>query len=369
MALGYCEAILFHQKYLTLNNTPENKITPAGLIKMLLEKGAQVNIPNGLHLNDEAGHIRDIRLKAYTRTTPEDMSNSTGCDINVIPAYAETTIDTTSITSYGIHFNNSTIARYCNEASEMIRVNGAPTPFMREHLAYLAASMNGFIGKINQTLLSQVAWGVNQVSGSNAAVAVNFNNDSTVNDFGEGWTKVLSDYAANEGQDRPLVVGSGLINSAVIQSMIPAMTQYADLNNNAAAGTIDYYYDLYAAAALGTNQFGVFQPGTIGLVQLDRWKGFQAARIANSTFWNMAMPFSLPGGDGLMGNFFFDVQLKEIDCEQEIQVGYETQTVSTGYQLLLSKRYALWQIPADSYKAADRLTGNRGSLRYTATNS
>jgi hypothetical protein len=369
MVLGYCEALLYHQKYLTLNNTPENKITPVGLTKMLLEKGAQVNVPDGLNLNDQAGHIKDIRLKAYTRTTPEQMGSTTACDIDVIPAYAETTIDTTSITSFGIHFNNSTIARYCNEASEMIRVNGAPTPFMREHLAYLAAAMNGFIGKINQTLLSQVVWGTNQVNGLNTATTVNFNDDSTVNNFGEGWTKVLSDYAQNEGQGTPLVIGSGLINSAMIQAMIPAMTQYASVNNNAAAGMADYYYDLYAGAAWGTNQFGVFQPGTIGLVQLDRWKGFQATKLGNSTFWNMAMPFALPGAEELFGNFFFDVQLKEIDCEQEITVGYETETVSTGYQLLLSKRYALWQIPANSYQAADRLTGNRGSLRYTATNS
>ena len=73
---------------------------------------------------------------------------------------------------------------------------------MQEHLAGLLAALPGFVGKIDQTILSGITWGTNVVTGANTATTVNFNDDSTVNLFSEGWTKIMSDYAANEGQGK-----------------------------------------------------------------------------------------------------------------------------------------------------------------------
>jgi hypothetical protein len=83
----------------------------------------------------------------------------------------------------------------------------------------------------------------------------------------------------------------------------------------------------------------------------------------------MAVPLNLPGADGMLGMLNIDFQLKEIDCPQETTVGYEETTLGAGYSLIMSKRFALWQVPSDAYLSTDRLTGNNGSLRYTATNS
>lgn len=370
MALGYCPAMLQHMKYVIGINAPEHKITPSGFLRATLEKGAQATpIADSLALANTAGHIKDLRLKYYQRTTPTQMSTADNCDIDLVQAYDEITIDTTSIVKFGLHFDQATIARYCDEASATVAIGGAPTKFMQEHLAGLMAAMNGFVGKIDQTLLGQIVWGTNAVSGNNASTTVNFNDDSTVNNFSEGWTKVLTDYRFNEGQGKPIVVGSGLIDSAAVQAMMPGMTQYAQLNNSAASGAFDYYHDIYAAATVGSNQFGVFMPGTFGMVELDRYKGFRAQQLGLSTFWNMAMPFELPGSEGILGMLNIDFQLRELDCPTETTVGYDSVTLGAGYSLIMSKRFALWQVPSDAFLASDRLTGNNGALRYTATNS
>lgn len=370
MALGYCPAVLNHMKYIIGENAPEHKITPSGFLKAAIEKGANATpVQDALSLSNTAGHIKDLRLKYYNRTIPSQMSTSDNCDIDLVQAYDEITIDTTSIVKFGLHFDDSTIARYCDEASKSINIGGAPTPFMQEHLAGLMAAMNGFVSKIDQTLLGQVVWGKNAVTGNNTAVSVNFNDDSTVNLFTEGYTKLLNDYALNEGQGTPIVVGSGLINAAMIQSKIAGLTQYSPLNNGAAANSFDYYHDINSQTSWGTNQFGVFMPGTFGLVELDRYRGFRAKKLGLSTFWNMAVPLNMPGADGLLQMMYIDFQLRELDCAQEATVGYETTTLDAGYSLIMSKRFALWQVPNDAFLAGDRLTGNNGSLRYTAANS
>jgi hypothetical protein len=370
MALGYCQAVLNHMKYIIGENAPEHKITPSGFLKAALEKGANATpVQDALSLSNTAGHIKDLRLKYYNRTIPSQMSTSDNCDIDLVQAYDEITIDTTSIVKFGLHFDDSTIAKYCDEASRSVNIGGAPTPFMQEHLAGLMAAMNGFVSKIDQTLLGQVVWGTNAVTGNNTAVGVNFNDDSTVNLFTEGYTKLLNDYALNEGQGTPIVVGSGLINAAMIQSKIAGLTQYSPLNNGAAANSFDYYHDINSQTSWGTNQFGVFMPGTFGLVELDRYRGFRAKKLGLSTFWNMAVPLNMPGADGLLQMMYIDFQLRELDCAQEATVGYETTTLDAGYSLIMSKRFALWQVPNDAFLAGDRLTGNNGSLRYTAANS
>ena len=370
MALGYCPAVLMHMKDVIGQNAPEHKITASGFLKAGLEKGANAQpIQDSLSLANTAGHIKDLRLKYYNRTTPSQMSTSDNCDIDLVQAYSEVTIDTTSIVKFGLHFDDATIAKYCDEASRTVAIGGAPTPFMQEHLAGLMAAMNGFVSKIDQTLLGQVTWGKNAVTGANTAVSVNFNDDSTVNLFSEGYTKLLSDYAFNEGQGKPIVVGGGLVNSAMIQSMIPALTQYSPLNNGAASGAFDYYHDINSQTTWGANQFGVFMPGTFGIVELDRYRGFRAKKLGTSTFWNMAVPMNMPGADGLLQMMYIDFQLKEIDCPQEATVGYSTTTLGAGYSLIMSKRFALWQVPSDAFQSGDRLTGNNGALRYTATNA
>jgi len=369
MALGFCEALLMHMKFVAGENAPETKVTASGFLAAALEKGVQAQpIGDPFTLTNVNGHIKDLRLKYYQRTTPAQMQTSDSCDIDLLPAYDEITIDSTDVVKFAIHLDDETIARYCDEASRSVAVGDAPTPFMQEQLAVIMSSMNGFIGKIDQTLLSSVTWGVNQVSGNNNATTVNFNDDVTVNLVTEGWTKIMQDYEQNEGHGRPIVVGSG-ISAAFRHQLLAGVTNMAQVNNNALYSMLDYYLDLHSASSWGANQFGVFQPGTFGLVELNEYVGFRAGTKGTSTFFNAALPLMLPGAGEIPRMLNIDFQFKYNECITEATVGYETETINRGWTLIMKKNFALWQIPNDAYQAADRLTGNNGSLRYTATNS
>ena len=369
MALGFCPALLMHMKFVAGENAPETKVTPSGFLAALLEEGVQAQpVGDPFSLANAAGHIKDLRLKYYTRTVPGQMKTSDTCDIDLIPAYDEITIDSTDVVKFAVHLDDATVARYCDEASRSVAVGGAPTPFMQEQLAVIMSSMNGFIGKIDQTLLGDVVWGVNQVSGNNNAVTVNFNDDVTINLVTEGWTKVLQDFAMNEGYGTPIVVGSGISN-AFRHQLLAGVTNMAQVNNNALYSLLNYYHDIHAATSWGANQFGVFQRGSLGLVQLDEYVGFRAGVKGTSTFFNAAIPMALPGAGDIPRMLNIDFQFKYNDCPTEETVGYSAETIGRGYTLIMKKNFALWQIPSDAYQASDRLTGNNGSLRYTATNS
>lgn len=369
MALGFCPALLMHMKFVAGENAPETKVTPSGFLAALLEEGVQAQpVGDPFSLANAAGHIKDLRLKYYTRTVPGQMKTSDTCDIDLIPAYDEITIDSTDVVKFAVHLDDATVARYCDEASRSVAVGGAPTPFMQEQLAVIMSSMNGFIGKIDQTLLGDVVWGVNQVSGNNNAVTVNFNDDVTVNLVTEGWTKILQDFAMNEGYGTPIVVGSGISN-AFRHQLLAGVTNMAQVNNNALYSLLNYYHDIHAATSWGANQFGVFQRGSLGLVQLDEYVGFRAGVKGTSTFFNAAIPMALPGAGDIPRMLNIDFQFKYNDCPTEETVGYSAETIGRGYTLIMKKNFALWQIPSDAYQASDRLTGNNGSLRYTATNS
>jgi hypothetical protein len=65
-----------------------------------------------------------------------------------------------------------------------------------------------------------------------------------------------------------------------------------------------------------------------------------------------------------------DVQMKYIDCPTEITVGEgQPQTVNRGWQIILSKEYAMWVQPTDAYQASDPLEGTNGTLLYYIDNN
>jgi hypothetical protein len=369
---GYVGALLKHMAVLLRNNNPTRKITAPGLLGATLARGA-VARPE-IELTDPAGHYRDIRLKFQKRTTAADTSNSASCDINLVPQYSEVNIDSFQTREIGYHIDMRTIARYEREASQMVRAGGAPTAFMQEHLETLLNVIPGLVSAINTDLLSSVAWGVNAVTGTNAATTVNFNNDTNINLFSEGWTKVLNDYAFNEGFDTPVIVGGGLVNAAAIQSQFSQAVAQSALNNAAFSGAFDYHFDIQSQTTWGNNQFAVLQPGTFGLVEKDDYRGDFGYTTGPDTYFNMSIPVQLPGSGEVFRLMPFDFHLKHVNCPREVDTNYDqtygdTRTINEGFSLIIRKNFALWQMPNTMFKTGDRLAGQNGAFRYTATNA
>jgi hypothetical protein len=382
MANGYCPYVLAQLKDVAQCNTPSSKITPAGFFRLLWENRPNARIINGadaLRLDDGQGHIRDLTLKYLKRAVPGQSSTSDNCDIDIINAYTEMEIATTQYRKLSLYISDEDMARYCADASATVAVGGAPTAFMREQLDQVMALANGLIGDINRDLLTlQLAnFGINVVTGTNAATTVNFPgaNAGVDNLYTEGFTKIFQDMSLNEVCGELLIAGHGNFNVFDYQKTIACCSQLG-IDVSRITG-YRYYPDIYSQTIWGANQIGVFSPDSVGFVGINRFQGFAAGQRGNSQFFTMPLPIDCPECNGDYGTMEFDAQMRYIDCPTVINVGCEGETtVGRGWILSLGKSFGLFNIPDDAYQDeengdcyTDRLTGNNGTFRYVISNT
>ena len=97
-----------------------------------------------------------------------------------------------------------------------------------------------------------------------------------------------------------------------------------------------------------------------------------------STFlFTLELPLVDSLGGTELQSFKFDAQLRHIDCPTQVQIGGQVDSegepvltsVDRGWVLDLMANYGQFNITNDAYASTDRLTGNNGTLRYSATNS
>lgn len=379
MANGFCPYFLAHLKAVAGCNTPSSKVTPPGFLRSLLVNKPTTEIVNrdSLKLDEGNGHIREVRLKYRKRAVPQAVATSDNCDIDIAPQYNEVTLPLTEFAKYGIYISDEDLSRYCADATAMRRPNGWPTPFMDDFLNAVMESANGVLGKMDQTLNTKMLtkFGINVVTGTNAASTVNINPDANIRDLEDGVTKILADAIENEMCGELVFWGSGLFNNYTIQQ-IAACCAANGLDTSMFTG-YQWFNDLYAKAILGTNQIGVYSKGSLGLIEIDRFRGFRAGDKGTSQFFNAPLPIDCPECNGGLLDMNFDFQLKYFDCPTTINVGCEgEQTIDRGYVLFISKAYDLFSIPTDAYQHTaygdcynDRLAGNNGTLRYIITNA
>lgn len=382
MPLGFCPAILAHLRVVARCATPQTKITPAGMLRMLLSNRPNASLANAadaLKLDDGAGHIRDVILKYLKRAVPAQAGNADDCQIDLIQAYNEMTLATTQYRRLSLYVPDADLHRYCSEATEMVRINGFPTPFMNEFLTRLLAAANGVIGAIDTDLLTLMApeFGVNVVTGSNAPTTVNFpgGNAGVDNFYTEGMTKILQDLALNEVCGAVNIVGHGNFNAFNIQQVAACCSQLG-LDQSRWTG-FNFFPDIYAINAWGENHIGIFESGSVGLVEVNRYEGWNAGQRGTSWFFNAPLPMDCPECNGTYDSLDFDIQLRYLDCPTTINVGCEGETtVGRGWIIDVGKAFGLFTLPTDAYQHEayddcynDRLAGNNGTLRYIITNT
>jgi hypothetical protein len=73
--------------------------------------------------------------------------------------------------------------------------------------------------------------------------------------------------------------------------------------------------------------------------------------------------------DDCLRDLIFDMQMRYIDCPTTLSVAGVNQSVNRGWQVIISKRYALWVQPADAYQSTDPLFDTNGTLMYYLTNA
>lgn len=368
MSNGFAPYLLKSINELAGDDDPQFKITPTGFLKMLLSANS-VRGARALELSTPQGQKRQVFVKYQQRYPLSAVQENDNCDIDVSPQYLESELQNARIAKLGIYISFADLRRFMDDAVETVKAGNPSTPFMRELVQSIMTAANAIVGKMDQRLLGDVTWGVNAVTGNNSAVTVNINKDATKNDLESGITKILADAFENEMWGNLQIVGSGLFKNYELQKL----ASVASLNGVDVSRFTGYqfYGDLYAKASskFGTNQVGVFSQGSIGFVDLNKYIGAFAGQLGVSQLFQMSLPVATGQNDGTVDSLTFDVQLKPIDCPTTLLNGEgEEVTYDKGYALYISKNYGLWQVPADAYNAADRLSGVNGALRYLITN-
>lgn len=372
MSLGFAPYLLKQSKLVFQGTAPSTKITPLGYTRMLLENSKPNIVSTGI--DDGSGHIKEMRIKYRTRLPKGKTSTTDNCDIDARPAYTEATISATMFRKYAIMLEDETIAKYEKEASAMTGTGGelkGVTPLMQEQWDLIMETVNGIMQDINDDLVTKQVtnFGTNQVSGSSAAVTVNFPLATTTNALTAGMTKVIADARANEiNINDCYIVGSGLIDNYYIQQNQRAIGLAQNGLNTNQLSLPKFYHDFDCDSAWGSNQFGVFEKNAVQFININRYVGYKAGQKGADWFGTLTVP--VMDVQGNMIPFTFDIQMTYITCPTELVIGGygEAQTVNRGWALIISKSFDAFNIPSDAYDAADRLYGNNGTLRYTGTN-
>ena len=374
MALGFAPNLLQHMKVVAQNNYQGMKITPLNFLKMLIENNPSLNITKGgetinpLKRSTLAGHIRDIKLKYLPRAVASQVEELDDCDNNIMYHYTEQDITTPRFVKTSLFLDWQFVEKYQAEASQAVALGTVPAMGALQELQdQIMHSVNALVSKMDTQLMADVVWGTNAVSGNNAVTTLNIDNDSTNFDLSTGIAQMLYEAKFNELFGDVLIAGSGNMQKFELLKGSNAIALAQNGVNLASLQGYRFYWDINAATSWGTNQVGVFGKGNIGFVDIDRYIAWKTGEFGTSTFGTIELPVETTTG---VPKFVrFNIQIKEIDCPTEIYNGYGTVTSDRGYQVIITKRYGLWQLPTDSVQATDRLTGVNGALRFAITNT
>lgn len=360
---GFAPYLLKSAKEAYLSASPQDKVEEVGFLSLLKSQNPRIEV---LKLNTDAGHLKSVQVKAKRRLNVAHTDTSKSCDVTTTLPYYEKSVDLSSTRQVAVYLEDETLAKYVEDASKGIPVGDSKVA--QEMYDNIKIAANALVEGINQDLytLGVAALGVNKVTGSSATQSVNFPLNTTNNDLTAGMNKILADYKRNNFSGRPQIVGDGLMHNFMLQQASKGNDQ-SGLDTKIQARMADFFYDPYTTTALGSNQFIVYEPDAVGLVEYMEYSGFKGGvRPGASIFGTIVLPFGHNGG-----TIELDWQLKYYDCATTLTDEYygTSLSVDKGFNMILSKRVGLWTIPNDAYRnGTDAYYGNRGSLRFTATN-
>jgi hypothetical protein len=362
---GFRPYLLSHIANICKDATPQYKIEPDGFLNFLQMQDK----PKFLRLNTEGGHKLQAQVKYKQRWTKEFVGTSIDCGVTNVPSYRETSVDLTSTRAIVLNFEDERIAQYEEDASTMRSAGSPPTDFMNEILDEIMTAASALLQAVNVDLQTTFSTkiGVNRTTGNNATRAININQDTNILQLTNGFNEMLADYTKNGGSGVPEIIGSGIFYNWMLNQASKS-TDQSGVNSSIQARGVRFHHDLNFASTFGTNQIIWAQPNSVQIVEYLRNKGFKSGLRGTSTFGTILLPVQTAAG---IMDVEFDYQLRYNDCAQTLTDQYYGSTIliQPGFNLMLSKQCGLFTIPSDAYRSTDPLTGNRGTLRYTISNS
>jgi hypothetical protein len=362
--------ILLAMKEVFRMASPQYKLTPAGFLDYLLNNNKPRILSNTI--DDGSGYIKDVKVRYKKRWAAGKSVTTDDCSIQGESAYFEQVMPSTMFRKIALFFDWTTIEKFTEDALATQQAGTPGTELMKEVIDSMATVLNGFIADINNDLLALQAasFGVNIVPGNNAAKAINFALNSATNPLNAGITEVMSDAMLNEVlMGNASIVGSGLINNFYLQQGFKEADQAGI--NTARQSLPKFYFDPYAQAAWGANQFGLFEKDAVQFINICRFRGPKGRKWGNSEFGTIQWPIVDSLGNTGLRSLEFDFQARQVDCPTDDMVigGGDPEAKGRGLVFDLMSSYATVGVPSTAYDAADRLNGVNGTFRFSATNA
>lgn len=365
---GFCPALLRHIDEIAEGNAPSKKLHVAGFLAALF----CCQNSNVSPVNDgfENGHTRPLTVKYRQRPTLDHVSDEDNCDVNRIPGYSEWTLPALNYQQSAFFLEDSLVQQYCVDASAQRPVGAPPTQAMQEVFGLVLEHANIVMKKINIDLVTEMAtqFGDNVTTGSSTGKVINISRN---NEFAldNGMVDILRDLQENDICGDPCIVGGGLYaaydKSRMIQCCSASGVDMSQL------GVPRFFYDRDTQGIWGQDSIGLLAPGSVKFIGRNRFQGAFSGAKGGSFFTTLPMPVDEFGCnlDECLKDLVFDLQLKYIDCPQEIDVNGTPTSVGRGWLAIISKYYNLWVQPDDAYAATDELSGTNGTLKYFITNN
>jgi hypothetical protein len=369
MANGYCPALLRTIEEVAGDNAPSRKLHNAGFLAMLQCCANSSVGPVDDGYDNSTGHQRPLTVSYRKRPTLDDVQDEDNCDINRIPVKLEYSIPALTFASSSFYLSDDELSKYCEDASRTRSIGSPPSTIAQEHYELFRETANIVMKKVNRDLVTDMAtaFGDNVVTGSATGKVINIDRDGDQLILDNGIIDMLRDFQENEICGDPCLVGGGLFASYEM-SRLAACCNAAGIDLSR-IGIPRFFFDKDTQAIWGPNTVGAFAPGSVKLIERLLYKRFFAAKKGTSEFFTAPLPIQDFACADQCQVTEFDVQLRGIDCPTEVEGPSGPITVNRGWQVIVSKRYALWVQPTTAYPTGDELDGTNGTLKYFFSNN
>lgn len=372
MANGYCPALLKHINEVAGNNAPGRKLHIAGFLKMLFccQNSSVSPLQDAYPAN---GGIRSLTVAYRERPLEADVQDEDNCDVNRIPVKKEWNLPSLNHKQTSFFISDEEIKKYCDEYSRTLSVGTPASIFMREHYDLFVEHANILLKVVNDDLVTEMAsqFGVNITTGSDTGKVININRSGQQIQLDDGIISLLQDLRENEICDEPCIVGGGNFSAYDMIRMTQGLSQ-AGIDASR-FGLPPFYFDKATQTIWGQNTIGLFAKGSTKFLGFNKYVGAYGGAKGNSIFFTAPFPVEEFAGcqDMLqcLRDLRLDVQMKYIDCPTEITVDGSPVTVNRGWQIILSKDYAMWVQPTTGFATGDPLEGTNGTLLYYVDNN
>ncbi len=347
-------------------NAPQLKIDNLGFLNLLKSQNQtlKVNRPTA------PGAIEFVQVKYLQRFVDGMTQTSDTCASGFVNPYLEATVALNVYRQVPIYIEDALIQEYTDDANRTQTLGLPPTQVMNEMLTQIMTAANAILVGIDKDLQNLVTVGINPSSGVATSKTINFNVDTNNLPLNNGMTEILTDVQRAEfASGKPQVFGSGLMLNFMNQQAAKGLAQ-SGLNTAIEAAGVQFYYDQYSQGVFGANQILAISPDAVQLVEFARFTGPYGGQKGVSYFGSMVLPMQMTATKVLP--IQFDYQLRYLDCPSDVAAvnDYYGTPISgyRGWQMIISKKCGLFQIPQNAYRSNDYLFNSNGVLRYTITN-